>query len=406
MVAGVLSGIRVLDLTQYIAGPYCTKMFADWGAEVVKIEKPRSGDPARWAGPFPGDAPHPEKSGLFLHLNTNKKSVTLNVATEVGRQAVLDLAKESDIVVESFRPGTMARFGLGYEDLKAVNPRLIVTSISNFGQTGPYRDMLGSEVVIYALGGPMNVMGLPDREPLKLGGNHAQYQAGNSAAYATLAAWYGREYGGTPGQYLDVSIMETQAESINFRKIYLTSYQYRGERGSRAPVTALGFPSGFYPCADGYVTVNGGAQFWPRTAKMLGHPEWVNHEVYGFPNGQFNPDAREQFEAEVWLPWVLSRTKVEVMEECQRYGILCGAIMTVEDGITSAHYRERGFWIDVEHPIAGTVTQPGPQFIMEKTPRSLPEPAPLLGEHTSEILVERLGYTPQQVADFAAAGIV
>ena len=406
MGAAVLSGIRVLDLTQYIAGPYCTKMFADWGAEVIKIEKPRSGDPARWAGPFPADVPHPEKSGLFLHLNTNKKSVTLNLASDIGRRAVLDLAKESDIVVESFRPGTMDRLGLGYDELKAANARLIVTSISNFGQTGPYRDMVASEAVLFALGGPMNVMGLPDRAPIMLGGNHVQYQAGNSAAYASLAAWYGREYAGSPGQYLDVSIMETQAETINFRKIYLTSYQYRGERATRAPVSALGYPSGFHPCSDGYIVVNGGGQFWPRTCRMLGHPEWVNHEEYGLPAGQFNQQAKEKFDAEVWLPWVISRTKVEVMEECQRNGILCGAVMTVEDATTSSHYRERGFWIDVQHPVAGTITQPGPQFVMEKTPRPHPVPAPLLGEHTNEILVGRLGYTPQQVSGFAAAGIV
>lgn len=406
MVAGVLSGIRVLDLTQYVAGPYCTKMFADWGADVVKVEKPRSGDPARWAGPFPGDIPHPEKSGLFLHLNTNKRSVTLNLASEIGRQAVLDLAKESDIVVESYRPGTMDRFGLGYEELKAANSRLIVTSISNFGQTGPYRDMIASEAVLFALGGPMNVMGLPDREPIKLGGNHVQYQAGYQAAYASLAAWYGREFAGTPGQHIDVSIMQTQAETINFRKIYLVSYQYRNERGSRQPVTSLGFPSGYYPCSDGYVNMNGGAQFWPRTCQLLGHPEWVTHERWGFPSGQFNPEARVEFESEVWLPWVLSRTKVEVMEECQKFGILCGAVMTVEDGFNAAHYREREYWIPVEHPVAGTFDFPGPQFKMDKTPRSHPDPAPTLGQHTTEILAGRLGYTTEQLARFAAAGIV
>lgn len=406
MVAGMLSGIRVLDLTQYIAGPYCTKMFSDWGAEVVKIEKPRSGDPARAAGPFPGDVPHPEKSGLFLHLNSSKKSVTLNLASEVGRRAVLDLARESDIIVESFRPGTMDRFGLGYEDLKAVNPGIILTSISDFGQTGPYRDYVASEVVLYGLGGPMNVTGLPDREPIKLGGNHVQYQAGIDAAYATLAAWYGRQFGGTPGQHVDVSIMETQAETINFRTIYLLSYEYRGERGERAPIAGVGFPSGYYPCADGYVQVMAGGQFWPRTCRMLGHPEWVEHERWGLPLGQYDPDARQQFEGEVWLPWVISRSKVEIMRETQANGIPCGAVLNVGETMDSEHFRDREFFIGIDHPLAGTFRFPGPQAKLSATPRAHPEPAPLLGEHTEEILVGRLGYTKEQVATFAAAGIV
>jgi crotonobetainyl-CoA:carnitine CoA-transferase CaiB-like acyl-CoA transferase len=308
--------------------------------------------------------------------------------------------------VENFRPGVMDSFGLSYDVLREARPGLIMTSISNFGQTGPYRDLRASELVAFGLGGSLNGMGLPDREPIKLGANHVQYQAGNSAAYVSLAAWYGQRYADTPGQFIDVSLMETQAETINFRKIYLLASQYRGERGRRMEVTAIGFPSGYYPCSDGYVTVNGGGPFWPRTCALLGHPEWAQEERWGMAGGQFRPEAKQEFENEVWLPWVLSRTKVEVMEQCQKFGILAGAIMTVEDAMSSAHYRARDYFIDIEHPVAGTFAYPGAQFIMSRTPRQPPEPAPTLGQHNRDVLVGELGYTPAQLALLAPSATI
>jgi len=406
MVAGVVSGIRVVDFSHHIAGPYCTMLFADWGAEVLKIERPGLGDPARTMGPYPGDVPHPEKSGTFLHLNTNKKSITLDLASTFAHEVVESLVRDADIVVESFRPGVMDRLGFGYDVLRSWNPDVVVTSITNFGQTGPYRDYKASELVLFGMGGPMNVMGLPDREPIKLGGNHVQYQAGNSAAAATLGAWFGRTYQGLPGQHIDVSVMETQMESINFRKVYLTSYAYRGERGSRQPVAALGYPAGFYPCSDGYVFMSGGGQYWPKTCALLGRPDLATDPKFGFPTGQFDPAAKEEFEGTIWIPWCLERTKVEVMEAAQSFGILCGAILTVEDAMLSDHYRERGYWTEIDHPVAGTMSYPGAPVVMTETPRSRPEPAPTLGQHNREIYVERLGYSDGDMVMLAAQGIV
>ena len=177
-----LSGVRLIDLTQGIPGPYSTKLLADFGADVIKVERPNSGDYARRMGPFPGDVSHPEKSGLFLFLNTNKRGITLDLKSAEGSDAIKGLVKTADILVESFKPGVMARLGLDYDTLSQINPNLIMTSVSNFGQTGPYRDYRLSELVLYAMGGRMNASGLPDRYPLKLGGNHALYQAGNVAA--------------------------------------------------------------------------------------------------------------------------------------------------------------------------------------------------------------------------------
>ena len=207
-----LADIRVVDLTQGIAGPYCTKVLADFGADVIKVEKPVVGDYARRLGPFPEDKSDIEKSGIFLYLNTNKRGVTLDLKTQDGLASLKELIKGADILVESFKPGVMDKLGIGYDILKEINPDLIMTSVSNFGQTGPYKDYLASELVFTAMGSRMGASGLPDRYPLKLGGNHIQYQAGNSAAMATLFAWYGRTYQGLGGQQVDVSIFETQMD--------------------------------------------------------------------------------------------------------------------------------------------------------------------------------------------------
>ena len=211
-----LSDITVLDFTHQISGPYCAKLLADYGAEVIKIERPGSGDPARAIGPFPKDVPHPEKSGTFLHLNTNKRSITLDLTNDRGRQIALKLAQRADIVVESFRPGVMAGFGLDYQTLNSTNPALVITSISNFGQTGPYRDWRASELILYGMGGELYTTGLDYREPVKMGANVGLYQAGTVAAYATLSASLSARETGT-GEHVDVSIMETQAGSIDRR---------------------------------------------------------------------------------------------------------------------------------------------------------------------------------------------
>ena len=213
-----LSDVKVLDLTWHIAGPYCTKLLAGYGAEVIKVERPGEGDPTRRMGPFFKDDPHPEKSGLFLHLNTNKKGITLNLKSATGKKILKALVSDADILVESFSPRVMPSLGLDYQTLEQINPKLVMVSISNFGQSGPYRDFKASEIVEYAMGGEMYSTGTAGREPLKLGGNVTQYQAGTVAAVATMGALYSAECQEV-GQHVDVSIMETQAGSTDRRII-------------------------------------------------------------------------------------------------------------------------------------------------------------------------------------------
>ena len=402
-----LSDITVLDFTHWIAGPYCSKLLADYGADVVKVERPGIGDAARAMGPFPNDEPHPEKSGTFLHLNTNKRSITLDLKTDGGRRAALALAARADAAIESFRPGTMERFGLGFDALSAANPALVMTSISNFGQTGPYRDWRGSEIIFYGMGGELYSTGVREREPVKLGGTVGLYQAGAVAAYATLGAIFAARDEGA-GQRVDVSLMETQAGSIDRRMSMLLAYQYNGDISGRVPMGSAsgsgGYPSGTYPCADGYFQMTGGNNYFDRARDMLGNPPELAGDEWLTPEAQMDDEMAGLFDA-VFYPWLLDRTKREIWETAQRSKVLSGPLNTMEDLNRDPVFRERGAFERVDHPVAGELTYPGRPFIMGATPWAIRRPAPTLGQHTDEILSE-IGATADEIEDLRARGAV
>ncbi|MSQ40130.1 MAG: CoA transferase [Dehalococcoidia bacterium] len=384
-----LSDLRVIDLTHGIAGPYCTKLLADFGADVIKVERPGAGDWSRSLGPFPGDVPHTEKSGLFLFLNTNKRSVVLDLETRQGVEVVKELVRSADVLVEGFRPGVMERLGLSYEVVSKINTNLVMTSLSNFGQTGPYRDYLASELTLYAMGHSMNAP-VPDRYPLKLGGNHVQFQAGNVAAMASLFAWYAQRYQGLGGQYLDVSIFETQMASINGRMAALIQYQYLGRRVKPpAGGGGLGYPSGSYPTQDGYVTVTGGGAYWARTVAALGMPELLNDPRFAPPLGQLSAEGREEFEGTIWLPWLLERTKQQAMADLQAHEIYSGVLNSLDEVVDSTpQLASRGYIVEIDHPVAGKLRYPGSPLYTPKGWWRIHRPAPLLGQHTQEVLKE------------------
>ena len=385
-----LSNFRVLDFTHYISGPYCTKLLADYGAHVVKVERVGSGDGARRLGPFPKDEPHIEKSGTFLHLNTNKRSITLDLKSDEGHEIAKSLASRVDAVVESFRPGTMDRLGLGYEELREINPALVMTSISNFGQTGPYRDWRGSEIIFYGMGGELNSTGVAEREPLKLGGTVGLYQAGTMAAYATLGALMAAQDEGI-GQHVDISLMEVQAGSIDRRMSMLLAYQYNGEISRRTPLGtasgAGGYPAGVYPCADGYFQITGGATYFGRVREMMGNPPELEGDEWLTQEAQVDDEKAGLFDA-VFYPWLLDRTKYEVWEQAQASRVLSGPLNTMEDLLQDQVFHQRQVFAEVDHPVAGRYTYPGRPFIMSASPWSVRQPAPLLGQHTDEILQE------------------
>ena len=403
MAEGALSDVKVLDLTWHIAGPYCTKLLADFGADVIKIEKPGEGDPARRMGPFFKDDPHPDKSGLFLHLNINKRGITLNLKSATGKKIFRELVKDIDILVENFSPGVMARLGFSYQALEQLNPRLVMTSISNFGQTGPYRDFKAGELILYGMAGEMYSSGIPEREPTKQAGNWILHQAGAVAATATMGAFYGARYQGI-GQQVDLSIMETQAGGIDRRPTNLIAYQYTGEVNPRLPESGLGYPNGTIPCQDGYFQMAGGRRYWWRVHKMVGEPEFMKDPKWQEPAAQSDPDLRAEFEA--WfLPWMSAHSKQECWVAAQSAQVLSAPLYTTRDMLEDPYFKERKAFVEIDHPSTGKVTFPRTPVLMGENPWQLRRPAPSLGQHNEEVYGS-LGYSKEDMVKLREMGVI
>ena len=399
-----LSDVRILDLTRHVAGPFCTKMLADYGADVIKVERPNGGDVTRRMGPFPDDVPHPEKSGLFLHLNTNKRGVTLNLKSATGKRMLMELVRQVDVVVENFAPRIMPSLGLAYEDLEQINPQVILVSISNFGQTGPYRDYKASEIVLHGMGGNLRSLGLPEREPVKYGSHVALRQAGLIGAAATMAALFTREARGE-GEHVDVAIVETQAGSQDRRAPQLITAQFVNQVfPRRAPGATMA--SGTFPCKDGYVNVTGGGSRFPRALEMIGRPELIEDPRFATPEARLNPENSEDFNREVLMPWLMQHTMQEVWSTAQKAHVLSGPIYTSEALMADNHFRDRGMWVDIDHPVAGRYTYPGRPIIMGESPWQLRRAAPQLGEHNEEVFGEALGYESQDLARLRGVGVI
>jgi crotonobetainyl-CoA:carnitine CoA-transferase CaiB-like acyl-CoA transferase len=404
---GPLHGIRVVDLTSHIAGPFCTKVLADYGADVIKIER-AGGDLCRYAGPFFKDDPTGENSGLFLHLNANKRSLVLDLKSAEGKQIFLRLVREADIVVESFSPGVMASLGLEYSALSSDNPELVLTSISNFGGTGPYRDYKLSEIVLYAMGGMMHGTGQADREPVKLALTVEQFYCGMIAAGATMAAHVGSLLNGQGG-HLDLSLFEMVVGSQDRAAQSHTAHQYTGRpflvrRRPESLARSL-LPGGVYPVSDGFVQFSSlAASNWFRVCNMLGRPEMANDPHFVAPENFFgNVQVKEEVET-ILLEWLLQRTKREVMEASQAAGYPCGALNTMADVFADPNLAARDYFATIDHPATGPLRYPGAPFVMSETPWRAGR-APLLGEHTEEVLSE-LGYSASDVKDLQMAGVI
>lgn len=394
-----LSGVKILDLTHFISGPYCTKVLADYGAEVIKVEKPEIGDGARAIGPFLGDDPHHEKSGLFLYLNTTKKGVTLNLKSETGVRIFKDLIRDTDILVESFSPGVMPRLGLSYEILEEINPRLVMTSITNFGQSGPYRDYKATELVVDAMGGWSAIIGHPDREPLKPGGNQAQFVAGLFGAIGTLTAFYAQEITGL-GQYLDISIMD----AVLYIQMNITNmYSYNGMIRKRNGNRVWPPPGTILPCKDGYIgAIAVTTQQWETLCHWMGMPELIDD-----PRFRTNTDRAlnaDELDA-ILISWLGEYKEEELLREGQKRRLPFAVPASAKRLLESEHLKERGFFMDVDHPIAGKITYPGAQFKLGHVPYEL-KPAPLLGKHNEEIYCGRLSYSKDDLVRLRKEGVI
>ena len=407
MSEGALEGLRILDLTQGVAGPYCTKLLSDYGADVLKIERPEGGDPARRAGPFPEDEPHPERSGLFLDLNTGKRSLTLNLKTESGQRILRRLAADSDAVVENFRPGTLARLGLSEEQLAEANPAAALVSISNFGQHGPYRDFEADDMLLYAMGGGLAVTAYPGREPSRPWLYAPLFLAGAmSASYSLGAITSSVRFG--QGERVDISIQEVLACSLDRASQNLMAYSYGGELfvTEDCNLRASAFPTGVYggqlPCKDGYVNFLCYPYWWDRFCRMVGREDLIDDTSYS--DNLLDPAFGPRIDALLY-PWLLERTKIEVMDAAQAQGVPVAALNTTADLFADRQLRARGYFVELDHPETGPREYPGAQFKMSETPASIRR-APLLGEHTLEVLTEQLGYTPEDVSILRQRNVV
>jgi crotonobetainyl-CoA:carnitine CoA-transferase CaiB-like acyl-CoA transferase len=403
MVKKALDGVKVLEFASFVSGPYCAKLLADLGAEVIKIEKPGIGDEARRRGPFPGDIPHPEKSGLFLYLNTNKKGVTLDPQKATGKKIFLELVKWADILIEDKPPREMEELGLTYDELKEVNPSLVMTSITPFGNTGPYRDYKAYDLNIIhgAGGGFLTPGGSPnaEREPLKGGGFFDAYTAGLSAATATVAAFYHRMKTDM-GQHVDVSKQEALMATD---RVEITNYP----NVNNIPTRVVGSSAlGRRPphCQDGYVQI---AAFldhhWHLLKEVMGNPDWAQEEKFSTLEG------RSDYGDELYdgiTEWVGGHPKEEIYHSVQKKGVPAAMICTASEVINSPQYKARGFFVEVEHPEIGKVICPRGLCSFSETHWALEHPAPLLGQHNKEVYTGLLSYSRKDMIKLRGVGII
>ena len=383
---GALAGIRVIELAQGVAGPYCGKLFADYGADVVKVEPPGTGDSTRSWGPFPGDQPDIEKSGLFFFLNTNKRSVTLDVDTPEGREQLLDLVREADVLIASSRPQQLRDRGLDYDTFARLNTKLVMISCTPFGQTGPYADWNGYDLNAYHLSGTgSRYCGLPDQEPLANGTFLADFMGGYTAAAWGLAAVLGREQVGG-GQHIDCSSAEVLAAlvvgSLNIGGYVQDGLYYR--RTGRG--MGLACPARIYPCKDGWVFIIAlETHQWKGLCRAMGDPDWAMPEL--FYELRSRGENRDFIDAMI-EEWTLPRSKNEIMEICQAQGCPATALYDMADLARLPHLEERGYWADLEHPKLGRVRTLGAPMRLPDCPGGPWVGAPLLGEHSAEVFAE------------------
>ena len=397
---GVLDGVRVLDVSESASGAYCGRLLACYGAEVIKVEPPGTGDPARRAGPFPEDRPDPEASAAFLYLNAGKKGITLNLEAAGGQAVLRELAAAADVLLEDAGPGVMDGRGLGWEDLARVNPALIYVSLSPFGATGPYATYRATQLTLYALGGYMYLTGDPDREPLQGPGSQPAYLAGAHALTGVMLALLARE-AGAGGQRVEVSELESVAAAHQWT---ITRYNYSGtvqrRIGNRYD---FGHPITIYPCADGYVGIGISTdEQAERFFVLIGRPELLADPRFGTNLARLL--HADEFD-EIVLPWFRARGKEEITRLCQELRVPCSPVTEVDELLANEHLAARGFWQEVPHPAAGTLHYPGPPFRMSETP-GRPGRAPLLGEHNEEVYGVWLGYDRQRLTLLRRAGVI
>ena len=392
-----LDGVRVLDLTRALAGPFCTLMLGDYGADVIKIELPNTGDDTRhWGPPFIG-----EESAYFLSINRNKRSLTLNFKEEQAREIFLKLVEQSDVVVENFTPGVMSRFGLEYATVKEANPQIIYCSISGFGQDGPYQNRPAYDQIMQGISGLMSITGDLGGEPQKVGVAVTDIGSGMWAAFAVISALYHREQQGE-GQYIDISMLDAQVAWLTYQAGYYFAYDRPPQRLGAAHPTLVPYQA--FMCQDGkYLNVAVGSErLWERFCQAVklmdlkDRPEFATNGVRVENRATLVPLLQTHF---------LTRPADDWVADLQALNVPAGPINDLADVFADPQVLHRQMLLEMPHPTLGDIKQTGLPIKFSRTPGGLELPPPLLGEHNGPILRD-LGYSDAEIAELVERAVI
>jgi crotonobetainyl-CoA:carnitine CoA-transferase CaiB-like acyl-CoA transferase len=391
-----LSGVRVIDMTRVLAGPFCTMSLGDMGAEVIKIEEPGKGDDTRGWPPFVhGEATY------FLSVNRNKKSLTLDLKAPDGQEILRRLLAAADVVVENFRPGTMERLGFGYEVLRRANPRLIYCSISGFGESGPEAHRPGYDLIVQGESGVMDITGFPDGPPVKVGNSIGDLVAGMAAAQGVTLALLSRSQTGK-GQKVEIGMLDVMASLLTYQAgLYWNGGGRPARRGNEHPSIV---PYEVFKAQDVYITLGvANNSLWDRTCKALDRPDLIK-------DPRFDTEANRVTNRKVLVPLLNeilgARPADEWLARLDKAGVPAGRIKSVAEVCESAHLRARGMMVSLPHPKAGAITVMGVPLRLHDTPGRAQAAPPLLGQHTDEILTKLLRMPRARVEKLRAAGVV
>ncbi|OWZ84075.1 CaiB/BaiF CoA transferase family protein [Natranaerobius trueperi] len=391
-----LKGLKVLDLTRVLSGPFCTMLLADMGAEVIKIERPGIGDDSRHFGPF-----KEQESGYYMLFNRGKKSITLNLKDNQGKEIFKNMVKKCDVVVENFKPGVMEKLGLNYEVLSEINPQIVYCSISGFGNTSSFKKRPAYDLVAQAIGGMMSITGYPDKPPVKVGSSLADMSSGLFAAYGIALAVLNREKTGK-GQSVDISMIDsifTLLESNVVR--YSIGEEVPTRIGNRHPISA---PFDTFLAKDGYIVIAiANDALFAKFAETLGQPELSQNKKF---NTDFNRLQNQAELKQIIESWLQDRTVKEASELLLDSGIPCAPIYDIKQTCESKHIQEREMMVELNHPKAGKVRVPGNPVKLSDTPASIKEPSPSLGEHNLEVLTELVGLSEGDIKELIHRGVI
>ena len=394
-----LAGVRVVEMGSFLAGPFCGQLLADYGAEVIKVEPPGKGDPMREWGRH-------RKEGRTLWwpiIARNKKSVTLNLREEEGQELARRLIAEADVVVENFRPGTLEKWGLGYEKLSQGNPGLVMVRVSGFGQTGPYRDQAGFGAIGEAMGGIRHITGFPDQPPPRTGISLGDSLAATFGTLGAVTALYHREAHGGRGQVVDIGIYEgVLALMESTIPEYVLTGHVRGRTGSVLPFVA---PSNIYPTKDGdYILIAGNADtVFGRLAEAIGHPEWTEDERYATHHAR--GEHQEELD-DMISDWTKERTADEVSEAMAEAGVPAGKVFTAEDMVEDPHYQARENVVTIEDPEIGPFPMQNVVPHLSETPGKIRWTGPKLGQHNDVVYGELLGLSEEERNELRERGVI